>query len=103
VGIIQTGGYGYEDHEGKEGGVMGHPWKRQRAEPKSPEQLFGEYYPLWEYINSPEFVEKGRQRKEKDRMKQNHRKLLEKNRLLKRKISEFYKQGEEYGKGSNKR
>jgi hypothetical protein len=77
---------------------MGHPRKKKQAKPESLEKLFGEYYFLWEYINSPEFNEKCRQREEVDRMKQNNRKLLEKNRLLKRKISEFNKQGEEHGK-----
>jgi hypothetical protein len=80
---------------------MGHPWKKKQAKPKSPEELFGAWYPLWEYINSPEFNERCRQREEINRMKREHRKLLEKNRLLKRKISEFNKQGEGNGKSKD--
>jgi hypothetical protein len=43
---------------------MGHPWKKYSAKPEALERVFGEYYPLWEFVTSPEFAEKSRQRKE---------------------------------------
>jgi hypothetical protein len=78
---------------------MGHPWKKKQAKPKSPEQLFGK--PLWDYVTSPEFVEKGRQQKRIRLMKHEFLRLQEKNRLLKRKIRDFYKQGEGNGKSED--
>jgi hypothetical protein len=69
---------------------MGHPWKKQRAKyGMTDREIWGVFYPLLEDGTIDRLKEVGRQRKEIDRMKQNHQKLLTKNRLLKRKISEF--------------
>jgi hypothetical protein len=82
---------------------MGRTWKKYSAKPGAKpkanleaieKRMLGGYYPLWEYVTSPAFAEKSRQLKETDRMKRNHRELLAKNRLLKRKIRESNKQGE---------
>jgi hypothetical protein len=86
--------------------MMGHPWKKYSAKPKAnleaiEKRILGEYSPLWEYVTSPEFAEKSRRLKEIDHMKRNHRELLAKNRLLKRKIRESNKQGEKYGKSKD--
>jgi hypothetical protein len=52
-------------------------------------EYFGELYPLYECGIVSRLVEIGKQRAAAARMRQNHQQLLEKNRLLKRKISEF--------------
>jgi hypothetical protein len=69
---------------------MGHPRKEQRAKPGMTNQEFwGVFCPLYESGFIDRLIETGRRREEINRMKRNHRKLLEKNRLLKRKIREF--------------
>jgi hypothetical protein len=69
---------------------MGHPWKKPRGRPGMTEQQFwGGFYPLVENGMVTRLVEIGKQRKKVSRMKQNHLALLEKNRLLKRKIRDF--------------
>jgi hypothetical protein len=69
---------------------MGHPGKRPRAKPgMTDRQFWGRLYPLFENGTIDRLKEKGRRRKEIDRMKKNCQKLQEKNRLLKRKIREF--------------
>jgi hypothetical protein len=81
---------------------MGHPWKRQRAKPDMTEREFwGEAYPLVGDGTIAGLIETGNRRRKLSRMKQANLILQEKNRLLKRKISDFYKQGEEHGKSKD--
>jgi hypothetical protein len=83
---------------------MGHPWKRPRAKPGMTErEYWGGFYSLLENGTIAGLVKIGKERKRVSGMKQNCLELQEKNRLLKRKISEFYEQGEGYGKSRNKR
>jgi hypothetical protein len=83
---------------------MGHPWKKARGKPglTSPE-YWGSAYPLFEDGTIARLVKIGREQKRISGMNRTCQDLQKKNRLLKRKISEFYRQGEEYGKSSNKR
>jgi hypothetical protein len=83
---------------------MGHPWKKPRAKPGMTErEYWRELYPFFEDGTVTRLIKIGKERRRISRMKQDYRELLTKNRLLKRKISEFYEQGEGHGKSSNKR
>jgi hypothetical protein len=53
------------------------------------QQFWGGLYPLFEDGTIARLVETGKRRERVSRMKQNHLALLEKNRLLKRKIRNF--------------
>jgi hypothetical protein len=69
---------------------MGHPWKKRLAKPGMTDQEFwGDFYPLFKDGTISRLVEIGKKRQRICRMKENHQKLLEKKRLLERKISEF--------------
>jgi hypothetical protein len=82
--------------------MMGHPWKKKRAKPGMTDQeSWGVFYPLVENGTVARLMEIGKQRRRISDMKQNCLMLQEKNRLLKRKISDFYKQGEEHGKSKD--
>jgi hypothetical protein len=79
--------------------MMGHPWKKKRAKPGMMDQeAWGALYPLVENGTISRLIEIGKQRRRISDMKQNCLMLQEKTRLLKRKISESNRQGEEYGK-----
>ena len=83
---------------------MGHPLKKQRAKPgMTNQEYWGGLYPLFKDGTIAGLVKMGKEQKRVYGMRQNFLKLQEKNRLLKRKISEFYEQGEGYGKGIIKR
>jgi hypothetical protein len=79
---------------------MGHPWKKKPA--KSNPLFEAAFAVLLERSARNNWDGLKRQREEYARMKKTNLELQAKNRLLKRKISEFYKQGEEHGKGRNK-
>jgi hypothetical protein len=77
---------------------MGHPWKKQRGKPGMTDREFwGVAYPLFEDGTITNLINVGKEQKRMCRMKHDCLKLQEKNRLLKRKIRDFYKQGEENG------
>jgi hypothetical protein len=83
---------------------MGHPWKKPRAKPgMTDREYWGCFYPLLEDGTIARLVQTGKERKRISGMEENCLELQEKNRLLKRKISEFYEQGEGHGKSRNKR
>jgi hypothetical protein len=66
-------------------------------------EYWGGFYHLLKNGTITQLVKTGKEQKRISGMKQNCLELQEKNRLLKRKISEFYGQGEADGKGRNKR
>jgi hypothetical protein len=83
---------------------MGHPWKKPRAKPgMTNQEYWGFAYPLLKDGTIAKLVRIGKERRRISGMEQNCLELQEKNRLLKRKISEFYEQGEERGKSRNQR
>jgi hypothetical protein len=81
---------------------MGSPWKKQRGKPGVTDQEFwGALYPLFENGTIAGLINIGKEQKRMCRMKYDCLKLQEKNRLLKRKIRDFHKQGEENGKSKD--
>jgi hypothetical protein len=81
---------------------MGYLGKRQRARPGMTDQeCWGVLYPLFTDGTVARLMEAGKQQRRISRMKQNCLVLQEKNRLLKRKISDFYKHGGANGKSKD--
>jgi hypothetical protein len=81
---------------------MGHPWKKRPGKQSMSDQEFwGVAYPLFNDGTIEHLVKAGKEQERIRRMKHDRLKLHEKNRLLKRKISEFYKQGEKNGKSTD--
>jgi hypothetical protein len=78
---------------------MGHPWQKQRGKPgMSDQEFWGIAYLLSKDGTIEQLIKVGKEQERMRRMTHDRLKLQEKNRLLKRKISEFYKQGEKNGK-----
>jgi hypothetical protein len=78
---------------------MGHPWKRPRTKPgMTDREYWGELYPFFADGTVAKLMEVGKQRRRISRTKQNCLALQEKNRLLKRKISDFNTPGGKNGK-----
>jgi hypothetical protein len=83
--------------------MMGHAWKKYGVKPEaqpriSDREYWGVIYPLFTDGTIARLMETGKRQERISRMKQNNRVLQGKIRLLKRKISDFNRQGEKNGK-----